>query len=120
MPPRLLAALVAALLAAGAAAAQEKPLAFTGARIIPIAGQPFDNGVLVVQGGRIFAVGPAASTAIPAGAEVRDARGKVIMPGLVDSHSHIGGASGAARVGRPPAHGQAAARQDQYVTQPVH
>ncbi|MFM9031756.1 MAG: amidohydrolase, partial [Opitutaceae bacterium] len=96
MPPRLLAALAAALLAtAGHAVAQDKPLVFTGARIIPVAGQPLENGVLVVQGGRIVAVGPAASTAIPAGADVRDARGKVIMPGLVDSHSHIGGASGA-------------------------
>ncbi|MFM8333976.1 MAG: amidohydrolase, partial [Opitutaceae bacterium] len=96
MPPRPLAALAALILAtAGHALAQDKPLVFTGARIIPIAGQPVDNGVLVVQGGRILAVGPAASTTIPAGAEVRAARGKVIMPGLVDSHSHIGGASGA-------------------------
>ena len=96
MPPRLLAALAAVVLAAaGNAGAQDKPLAFTGARIIPIARQPVANGVLVVQGGRILAVGPANTTPIPAGAEVRDAKGKVIMPGLVDSHSHIGGASGA-------------------------
>lgn len=74
--------------------AQEKPTAIKGAQIIPIAGEPIAHGVLVVQAGRIVAVGPAASTPIPAGADVIDAAGKVVMPGLVDSHSHIGGGSG--------------------------
>lgn len=85
------------LLALGFAAglpAQEKPTAIKGAQIIPIAGEPIANGVLVVQAGKIIAVGPAASTPIPAGADVIDAAGKVVMPGLVDSHSHIGGGSG--------------------------
>jgi len=96
MSPRTFAAFTAALLATGLnAAAQEKPVAFTGARILTISGDPVADGVLVVQGGRIVAVGTAASTPVPAGADVRDARGKVIMPGLVDSHSHIGGSSGA-------------------------
>jgi imidazolonepropionase-like amidohydrolase len=40
---------------------------------------------------------------IPAGAEVRDVSGKVIMPGLVDTHSHIGGGDGGDRSG--PLHG---------------
>ena len=74
--------------------AQEKPLAITGAQIIPIAGEPIARGVLLVQRGKILAVGPAASVVIPAGAEVLDATGKVLMPGLVDSHSHIGSGSG--------------------------
>lgn len=74
--------------------AQEKPVAFTGAQIIPIAGEPIANGVLVVQHGKILAVGAAGSVAIPVGAEIHDATGKVLMPGLVDSHSHIGGGSG--------------------------
>jgi imidazolonepropionase-like amidohydrolase len=96
MSPQTLAAFAAALLALGVnAGAQEKPIAFTGARILPIAGDPIPEGVLVVQGGRITAVGPTSSTSVPAGTEVRDVRGKVLMPGLVDSHSHIGGGSGA-------------------------
>lgn len=81
-------------LAAGVCA-QEKPLVFQGAQIIPIVGEPIAHGVLVVSGGKIVAVGAAGSVAIPAGAEVRDATGKVIMPGLIDSHSHIGGPAGA-------------------------
>ena len=76
-------------------AAQEKPLAFTGARIIPIAGDEIPDGVLVIHQGKIQAVGPASSVRIPAGAERIDVSGKVIMPGLVDSHSHIGGIDGA-------------------------
>ena len=96
MSPRTLAAFAAALLAFGVnAGAQEKPIAFTGARILPIAGDPIPEGVLDAQSVRITAVGPTSSTSVPAGAEVRDVRGKVLMPGLVDSHSHIGGGSGA-------------------------
>ena len=79
---------------AASLSAQEKLIAFTGAQIIPIAGEPIANGVLVVQHGKILAVGAAGSVAIPAGAEIREATGKVLMPGLVDSHSHIGGGSG--------------------------
>jgi len=80
-------------LAAGLGA-QEKPQVFSGAQIIPIAGEPIAHGVLVVQGGRIVAVGAAGKVALPAGAEVHDVTGKVLMPGLVDSHSHIGGGTG--------------------------
>ncbi|MDI1320048.1 MAG: amidohydrolase family protein [bacterium] len=80
-------------LAAGLSA-QEKPQVFTGAQIIPIAGEPIAHGVFVVQGGKIVAVGAADKVVIPAGAELHDATGKVLMPGLVDSHSHIGSGSG--------------------------
>ena len=92
----LSAALVGAVAAAGALSAQEQPHAFRGATLLPIAGQPVPNGVLVVQGGKITAIG-GADTPIPAGAVVHDATGKTIMPGLVDTHSHIGGGDGGDR-----------------------
>ncbi len=57
--------------------------------ILPIVGPEIKNGVLLIQGGKIVAVGPADRVTIPAGAEVVDATSKVVMPGLVDSHSHI-------------------------------
>ena len=76
------------------ALAQDKPHAFTGARLITISGADIENGVLVVQGGKIVAIGAANDVQIPAGAERHDCAGKVIMPGLVDTHSHIGGPSG--------------------------
>jgi len=81
-------------LCAAASPAQEKPQAYVGAQIITISGPVIPNGVLVVHRGKIVAVGPAASTSVPAGAERHDVSGKVLMPGLVDSHSHIGGGSG--------------------------
>ncbi|MEX1202334.1 MAG: amidohydrolase family protein [Ferruginibacter sp.] len=75
------------------AMAQEKPVAIKGATIYPIAGAPISNGILVVHKGKILSVG-AAGSAIPADATVLDATGKVLMPGLVDSHSHLGGPEG--------------------------
>jgi imidazolonepropionase-like amidohydrolase len=71
------------------------PVAWKGAHVIPAAGDEFDNGVLVVEGGRIVAVGPADKIAIPPGAQVIDVSGKTITPGFVDTHSHIGGPEGA-------------------------
>lgn len=71
--------------------AQETPIVFTGARIETAAGPAIADGVLVIQGGRILAVGAAGSTAIPGGADVHDVSGATIIPGIVDTHSHIGG-----------------------------
>lgn len=75
--------------------AQEKPHAFVGATIIPIEGLPVEHGILIVQGGKITAVGK--DVVVPADAVRIDVAGKVIMPGLVDTHSHIGGGSGGDR-----------------------
>src|SRR5437868_2734997 len=76
------------------AAAQDKPLAITGAQIIPIAGELIPRGVLVVQHGKIVSIGSTDAVKIPDGAEVVDAAGKILMPGIVDSHSHIGAGMG--------------------------
>lgn len=80
---------------AGGAFAQERPHAFAGARIIPIEGAEIENGTLVIHRGKIVAVGASATTSVPAGAVRHDVTGKVLMPGLVDTHSHIGGGAGA-------------------------
>ncbi len=74
--------------------ASSPTVAFVGARVIPIEGPEIPEGVVVVENGRILAVGPR-GTKVPDGAETRDLKGKVLMPGLVDSHSHIGGVEGA-------------------------
>ena len=81
---------------AASPAPSDKVVAVRGAKIYPISGPPIDNGVLVIRGGKIEAVGPASRVSIPAGAEVIDATGKVVMPGIVDTHSHIG------IIGNPP------------------
>jgi imidazolonepropionase-like amidohydrolase len=76
-----------------AVCAQEKPIAINGALIYTISGAPIQNGILVMHKGKIVSVGPAGS-AVPSDATVIDAGGKVMMPGLVDSHSHLGGPEG--------------------------
>ena len=84
-----------AALAAAPAFAQDPPVAFVGARIIPIDGPEIASGTLVVHRGRIVAVGDSASVRVPEGATRRDVLGKVILPGLVDTHSHVGSPEGA-------------------------
>ena len=73
------------------ASAQDRPVAFVGAKMIPIEGDVIPNGTLVVQGKKIVAVGDANEVQIPPDAQRIDADGKVIMPGLICTHSHIGG-----------------------------
>jgi imidazolonepropionase-like amidohydrolase len=87
--------LAALLLLACSAYGQQQATAFLNARIIPIVGQPIDKGTIVIQNGKIAAIGPAANIRVPAGAQTFDMAGRVIMPGLVDTHSHIGEGSGA-------------------------
>jgi imidazolonepropionase-like amidohydrolase len=73
--------------------AQEQPIAFVGATLVPIEGETVENGTLIVQHGRIAALG--AGIRIPPDAEVRNVEGLTILPGLVDTHSHIGQVAGA-------------------------
>lgn len=66
-------------------------VALTGARIVTMAGADggiVDDGVIVVRGDRILAVGPRGEVSVPAGARVVDVAGKTIIPGLVDAHAH--------------------------------
>jgi imidazolonepropionase-like amidohydrolase len=72
---------------------QDRPIAFKGALIYPVTGAAIEKGVLVVQHGHILAIGDA-STAIPGDAQVVDAANRVIIPGIIDTHSHIGGPEG--------------------------
>lgn len=80
---------------AATARAQDAPVAWTGATILPISGDPIESGTLVVRHGKIVAVGPDDKVAVPQDAQRLDGTGKIIMPGLVDTHSHVGGIGGA-------------------------
>jgi imidazolonepropionase-like amidohydrolase len=79
--------------ALGADAARVK--AFVGARIIDGTGKPaVERGTIVLQDGRIQQVGPAERIRIPAGAERIDVAGKTIVPGLINTHGHVGETQG--------------------------
>lgn len=64
-------------------------MALVGATVFTGAGEKIDNGVVVVTDGRIAAVGDA-STPVPGGHQVVDARGRFVTPGIIDIHSHLG------------------------------
>ncbi len=54
-------------------------------------GSPVVDAIVIVRGERIVAVGKRGSVSIPSGAEVVDAQGLTLLPGLIDSHFHIDG-----------------------------
>ena len=70
-----------------------KPLVLQGATIYTVTQGVIQTGTIIIQAGKITAVGPTGEITIPADATVKDLSGQVIIPGLVDTHSHIGVAS---------------------------
>ncbi len=96
--PVFLMTLVAGCLSARAqdvSARPDAPRVYVGAKLIPIAGPEIERGVLVIEKGKITAVGAEGSVSIPSDAQRIDLTGKIVMPGLVDTHNHIGGFGGA-------------------------
>lgn len=76
------------LLAAPVALAAQRPVAIRGGTVIPVDGPRIERGTVLMRDGRIAAVGR--DVPIPADAEVLDATGKYLLPGLVDAMSHYG------------------------------
>lgn len=62
-------------------------LAITNAKVLTVTNGMIENGTVLVDGGKITAVGN--NVAVPAGAEVINAAGKWVTPGLIDAHTHI-------------------------------
>jgi imidazolonepropionase-like amidohydrolase len=63
--------------------------AIVGGRIVPVAGEPVDGGTVLIEAGKIAAIG-GPGFAVPDGAEVVDAAGKWVLPGFIDAHAHVG------------------------------
>jgi imidazolonepropionase-like amidohydrolase len=90
---------VALLTTSGICLAQEselpddKPrLAIRAGKILTAAGEPVIDGMILVSEGKIEAIGPAAEITVPEGYTVIDHSNHFAMPGLVEAHSHVGGA----------------------------
>jgi len=66
------------------------PIAIVGGKLLTISHGTIENGVLVIDGGKISAVGKAGEVKVPKGALVIDARGMTVYPGLIDSENHLG------------------------------
>src|ERR1041384_5649735 len=72
-----------------AAGASNEAIALKGGKLLTISHGVIENVVVVMQNGRITAVG-GAGTAIPSGAKVIDVTGLTVYPGLIDSETHLG------------------------------
>jgi imidazolonepropionase-like amidohydrolase len=79
-----------AKVAAGFTAQPASITAIVGGRLIDGTGKPaIENSVVILKDGKIAAAGPAASTAVPQGAQIVDAHGKSVLPGLWEMHAHF-------------------------------
>ena len=85
---KLTAILLATAFAAASAQDESAPLALTGATVHPVEGEAIDNGVVLVEGRNITAVG--AEVEIPADATVIDLEGSHVYPGFVHPLSALG------------------------------
>src|SRR5438876_6510705 len=82
-------AMLVAMKAPPIAGQQSSVLVVDGATLMDGTGAaPVANSVIVIDNGRITAVGPRSRVRIPAGARTLDAKGKFVVPGLIDSHVH--------------------------------
>jgi imidazolonepropionase-like amidohydrolase len=90
-------ALVAALPLRAEAQDTAASFALRGATVHTAAGPALHDATIVVENGKISAVGTAAR--VPAGMRVIDVRGKQVIPGMIDNHSHVGRGQGAASLG---------------------
>jgi imidazolonepropionase-like amidohydrolase len=97
---------------AGTSFGQSRTVVFRGAKVYPASRPPIERGVIVVTDGKIQAVGAEKKVSIPRDAMVVDVSGKFIIPGIVDSHTHIGIES------RPPIHANADQTENTGPVQP--
>ena len=67
-----------------------KPIVITGGKLLTITHGTIENGVLLIENGKIAAVGAAGLVKVPANAQVVDAKGMTVYPGLIDSETHLG------------------------------
>ena len=86
---------------ARAASGMEPAQVYRGATVLTVAQGEIADADFVVQDGKFLAVGKRGEVAIPDGAVVHHLDGKLVIPGLVDTHSHIGISPG--RPSRPTA-----------------
>src|SRR3974377_387014 len=74
----------------GVSLAPAKTIAIVGGKLLTVTHGTIEHGGVIMSGGKTPAVGPASSTEVPAGAEVFDAKGMTVYPGLFDAETHLG------------------------------
>jgi imidazolonepropionase-like amidohydrolase len=89
-PCLLLLTLILTLTFSTQALTQDKPIVLKGGKVLTVSHGAIENGAIVMEGGKIAAVGSATSVNIPSGAQVIDTTGMTIYPGLIDSETQLG------------------------------
>ncbi len=74
----------------GSGVAQDKPIVLKGGKLLTITHGVIENGTVVMQGGKITAVGAGSAVSIPSGAQIINATGMTVYPGLIDSETNLG------------------------------
>jgi imidazolonepropionase-like amidohydrolase len=89
---RIAALATAAVLLAGCArsAAQQKPIVLQGGKLLTVSHGVIENGVLVMEGGKITGLGSAGSVNVPDDGKLVDVTGMTVYPGLIDSETSLG------------------------------
>ena len=85
----LLFACASAIAQSAATAQPQVTVIRAGTLIDPRANEPKHNQAIVIRGERIEAVGDAARVNVPAGADVMDLSNATVLPGMIESHTHI-------------------------------
>ncbi len=63
-------------------------VAVTGGQVVPVVGDPIEGGIVLIEDGKIAAVG--SDVTVPPGAQVIDAAGSWVLPGFIEAHGHVG------------------------------
>jgi imidazolonepropionase-like amidohydrolase len=65
-------------------------VAIVGGRVVPVVGPAIPGGTVLIENGRIAAVGAGDAVDVPDGAQVVDAADAWVLPGFIDAHAHVG------------------------------
>lgn len=84
-----------------ALARAENVILIHDATILTVSHAPIEHGSVLIRGAKIAAVGPNAQVPVPAGAQVIEASGKYVLPGIIDTHSHTAVEGGVNEVSLP-------------------
>ena len=90
MKIQLLPALLACCLISAIAVAQQGPVVLKGGKLLTVSHGTVENGVLIIENGKIAAIGSGIAVKLPGNARVIDVTGMTVYPGLIDSETNLG------------------------------
>ncbi len=90
MKIQLLPAALACCLISAMAVAQQGPVVLKGGKLLTVSHGTIENGVLIIENGKIAAIGSGIAVKLPGNARVIDVTGMTVYPGLIDSETNLG------------------------------